>query len=165
MATFDILAALVVFICIIISMMRGVIAEIAALMTWIVSFIAARMFGQDFAEAFLTSIQPHALSVAVGFILVFAAAWLVMYLLRSLLTSMAGSLGLGSVNRLLGGVFGALKGVLIITFVVLVCSFTDLPKTNDWRSSVSAPYFETLASTALPALSDYMTEKLKNPMI
>lgn len=164
MTTFDILAAVVVLLCIVISMMRGVIAEVASLFTWIGSFIAARMFGAQFAEAFLTSIQPHALSVAVGFVLVFVAAWLVLYLLRAVLTGAAGSLGLGSVNRLLGGVFGALKGVLIVTFAVLVCSFTDLPKTEDWRRSVSAPYFETLAAAALPALSGYMTDKLKNPM-
>lgn len=165
MEIFDILAALVVFMCVIISMMRGVIAEVASLVTWIVAFVAARMFGQDFAEAFLSSVQPHVLSVAVGFILVFAAAWLVMYLLRSLLTAIVGTLGLGGVNRLLGGVFGALKGVLIVTFVVVVCSFTDLPNTDGWKNSISAPYFESLASAALPALSEYMTENLKNPMI
>lgn len=165
MAIFDMLAAAVILICIMISMTRGIIAEVASLAAWIVSFVIARMFGEAFAEAFLSNIQPHVLSVAVGFILVFAAAWLAMYLLRSLLTALVGSVGLGGVNRLMGALFGALKGGLIVTFVVLVCSFTDLPKTAGWRNSVSAVYFETLASTALPALSDYMTDKLKNPMI
>lgn len=165
MATFDILAAAVVLACVMISMMRGVIAEVASLLTWIVSFVAARMFGGAFAQAFLSNIQPRVLSVAVGFILVFAAAWLVMHLLRSLLTSAVGAAGLGGLNRLAGGLFGALKGVLIMTLVVLVCTFTDLPKSEDWRRSVSAPYFETLAATALPAISGYMSGKLENPMI
>ncbi|MDO4641034.1 MAG: CvpA family protein [Neisseria sp.] len=165
MSTFDILAATVIALCMMISMMRGIITEMAALFSWIVSFIAARMFGRSFADAFLTSIQPYVFSVAVGFILVFAAAWLVQYLLRSILTAIVGSFGLGGINRLLGGMFGAIKGILVVTFIVLVCSFTDLPKTADWKQSVSAPYFESLAATALPALSDYMTEKLKDPTI
>lgn len=165
MTTFDMLALAVMAICIMVSLMRGVINEIVALAAWVLSFLAARLFAVWFAEAFLTSIQPHALAVAVGFILVFAASWLAQYLLRSLLTSAMEALGLGSVNRLLGGVFGAAKGVLIVTLVVVVCSFTDLPKTRDWRQSVSAPYFEMVASVAVPYLSEQMAEHLKSPAL
>ena len=165
MTIFDMSALAVILICVLVSMMRGAVAEITSLASWVVSFMAARLFAEAFADAFLTSLQPRAVSVAAGFILVFAAAWLVQYLLRSLLSSALAAMGLGSLNRMLGGVFGAVKGILIMTLVVLVCSFTDLPKTQDWRESVSAIYFETLASVAVPYLAGQVTERLDSPLL
>ena len=38
------------------------------------------------------------------------------------------AVGLGSINRLLGGIFGAVKGVILVTLAVMVFSHTDLPK-------------------------------------
>ena len=115
MAIFDIVALGIIVVCILISMMRGVIAEVASLVIWVVAFLVAKMFAAPFAAVALTSVQPPQFAVAVGFILLFVAAWLVQHFLRSLLTSAVSAIGLGGVNRLLGAVFGAAKGVLIIT--------------------------------------------------
>ncbi|WP_373741462.1 CvpA family protein [Neisseria sp.] len=152
MAWFDIFAFGVTVACIVISMTRGVIVEVVALVTWIASFIAARMFAEPVSEIAFKTMQPRMLATALSFVLVFAASLLVLRLLRSLLTSAVSSVGLGGVNRILGGMFGALKGVLIVTVAVLACSFTDLPESDGWRKSVSAPFFETLADAAVPYL-------------
>lgn len=165
MAMFDILALSVIAVCIVISMMRGVITEVTSLLIWVVAFIVAKMFAAPFAEVALTSVQPHAFAVVLGFILIFVAAWLVQHFLRSLLTAAVSAVGLGGINRMLGGVFGALKGILVVTLAVLVCSFTDLPKTQDWRESASAVYFETLASVAVPYLAGQVTERLDSPLL
>ena len=161
MATFDILALGLVGVSIAISMMRGIVHEIASLLTWIVAFIMARLFAQPFADAFLTTVQPPALASVAAFVLVFAAAWLAQYFLRSLLTAGIEAAGLGGVNRMLGGIFGAVRGVLVVTLVVLVCAFTDLPQTADWRNAFSAPFFETLATFAVPYLPDFLAEKVQ----
>lgn len=152
MAWFDIFAFGVTAACIVISMTRGVIVEVVALVTWVASFIAARIFAAPVSEIAFKTMQPRMLATVLSFVLVFAASLLVLRLLRSLLTSAVSSVGLGGVNRMLGGVFGALKGVLIVTVAVLACSFTDLPESDGWRKSVSAPFFETLADAAVPYL-------------
>ena len=141
MAMFDMLALGVVFICIVLSMMRGVIAELLGLLTWIVALLVAKIFAVSFAQFALTSIQPEAFSVVVGFVLLFVAAWLAQYFLRSLLTNAVSAVGLGSINRLFGGLFGAAKGIIIVTIAVLVCAFTDLPKTDGWRWS---PFWQSI---------------------
>lgn len=164
MAIFDIFALSVNAVCIVISMMRGVIIEVTSLLIWVVAFIVAKMFAAPFAELALTSVQPHAFAVVLGFILIFVAAWLVQHFLRSLLTAAVSAVGLGSINRLLGGVFGALKGILVVTLAVLVCSFTDLPKSPDWQQSFSAVYFEALAQLAVPYLPPLVGEQVQYPM-
>ena len=165
MAMFDMLALGVVFICIVLSMMRGVIAELLGLLTWIVALLVAKIFAVSFAQFALTSIQPEAFAVVVGFVLLFVAAWLAQYFFRSLLTSAVSAVGLGSINRLFGGLFGAAKGIIIVTIAVLVCAFTDLPKTDGWRTALSAPYFEALAIVAVPYLPPVMADQIKYPTL
>lgn len=154
----DILAFTVIAACVLMSLMRGVIAEVGSLITWIVAFFIAKWFAVPFSEIAFKSFEPKAFGVALAFIMLFAVAWLVQRFLRSLLTSGVSAIGLGGINRMLGGVFGAVKGVLLVTLVVMVCSYTDLPQTEDWKASRSIPYFETLARDIvmpyLPALGN-----------
>ncbi|MDO5073571.1 MAG: CvpA family protein [Neisseria animaloris] len=165
MAIFDILALGVIAASIIVSMVRGVITEIASLLTWIAAFIIAKMFAVPFADIAFSSVSPHGLAVALSFVLLFFAAWLVQHFLRSLLTSAVSAMGLGSINRMLGGVFGAAKGVLLVTLAVLICSFTDLPQTSDWQQSFSAVYFEALAQLAVPYLPPAVADKIQYPTL
>ena len=98
-----------------------------------------------------------------AFIGVFLLARLLFRLLQALLTSSAGAAGLGGANRLLGGVFGAVKGVLAVTLAVLACAFTDLPKSDEWQNAYSSPFFEGAASVAVPYLPEYLAKKVSYP--
>ena len=144
----DILAFGVIAACIVMSMIRGVIAEAGSLFAWVISFLLAKTF----AEVAFKSIQPRALGVAISFVVIFFLARFLQQFLRTILTNAASSMGLGSVNRVLGGVFGAAKGVLLVTLAVMVCAHTDLPETEDWQSSYSIPYFQLLSEVIMPYL-------------
>ena len=102
--------------------------------------------------------------MVVAFLLLFVAAWLLQHFLRSLLTSAITAVGLGGVNRVLGGVFGAAKGVLLVTLAVLVCAFTDLPKTPEWQQAQTAFVFEQLAELTVPYLPPFVAEQVKYPL-
>ncbi len=163
MTLFDIFTLCVIGLSVALSVMRGVVAEVISLFTWIASIIAAKVLAQPIGETFLTSIQPPALAAVAGFILTFAAVWLLMLLLRTVLTSGVEALGLGGVNRFLGGIFGFLRGCVVMTLVVLVCSFTDMPQSQDWKNSYGAAFFEGAASVAVPYLPDYLAKKVRYP--
>lgn len=83
--------------------------------------------------------------------------------LRSLLTGAIKAIGLGGVNRFLGAVFGLLRGFAVVTLVVLVCAFTDLPKSDEWQNAYSSPFFEGAASVAVPYLPEYLAKKVSYP--
>ena len=163
MTLFDILALGLISISVIVSMLRGVVAEVTSLITWVVAFVVAKIFAPSFAQLALSGIQPPALAVVVAFILLFVAAWVLQHFARSLLTSAVTAVGLGGVNRILGGVFGAIKGVLLVTVAVLVCAFTDLPQTPEWQQAQTAFMFEQLAQLAVPYLPPFMAEQVKYP--
>lgn len=164
MTLFDILALGLIGVSAVVSMMRGVVAEVASLITWVMAFVVAKMFAAPFANLALSGIQPPGLAVVVAFVLLFAAAWLAQYFLRALFTSAVAALGLGGVNRLLGGVFGAIKGVVLVTLAVLVCAFTDLPKSPQWQHAQTAFVFEQLAQQTAPYLPPFVAERVHYPV-
>ena len=70
----DILAFGVIAACIVMSMIRGVIAEAGSLFAWVISFLLAKTFAVPFSEVAFKSIQPRALGVAISFVVIFFLA-------------------------------------------------------------------------------------------
>ena len=124
----------------VLAMMRGLVGEVLSLVSWVMSLIAAKMAAQPLAETVFSFIRPSALGAVAGFIAAFAAALLLLFFLRSLLTGAIKAIGLGGVNRFLGAVFGLLRGFAVVTLAVLVCAFTDLPKSDEWQNAYSSPF-------------------------
>lgn len=145
----DLLVSAVIAACIVISTMRGVITEAGSMAAWVVSFFFAKLFAAPFADIAFASFQPRLFALALSFISLFVIACLIQKILRSLLTGAVSAVGLGFANRILGGVFGALKGILIITLLVMLASKTDLPDTEEWRQSYTLPFFVSLSEAVL----------------
>ena len=92
--------------------------------------------------------------LALSFISLFILAYLIQKILRSLLTQAVSSVGLGFANRILGGVFGAAKGILAVTLLVMLASKTDLPDTDEWRDAYTLPFFVSLSEAVLNHADD-----------
>ena len=145
----DLLVSAVIAACILISAMRGVIAEAGSLAAWVIAFFFAKLFAAPFADLAFASFQPRLFALALSFISLFVIACLIQKMLRSLLTQAVSAVGLGFANRILGGVFGAAKGILIVTLLVMPASKTDLPDTEEWRDAYTLPFFVSLSEAVL----------------
>jgi membrane protein required for colicin V production len=88
----------------------------------------------------------------VAYVLVFVGVLLVFAIARMLISLLLKAVGLGLLDRLLGAVFGALRGILVVLAVVLVAGMTPLPKAAWWRDAMLAPPLETVIIAAKPWL-------------
>jgi membrane protein required for colicin V production len=66
------------------------------------------------------------------------------------LSTIVKKVGLGWLNRLLGGIFGLARGVLIVCIVVFLAGLTDLPKDARWRNAMFSAPIEALVVSMLP---------------
>ena len=132
---------------------RGFIGEVLALACWVLAFWVAWNFGDKLAAQFTVITLPSArllLGYAICFIAVLIAGAIVSFLMRKLV---AGS-GLTGSDRLLGMVFGLLRGLALVTLTVLLLGFTPFPHDPWWRQSQLLPGFQQSAqwlSARLPA--------------
>ena len=90
------------------------------------------------------------------FILVLLVGGLINYLLGRLVEST----GLTGTDRLLGGVFGAARGLVLIVAVLLVSGFTPIPADPWWKESGTIQRMMPLVEWTAGFLPDSVEEHL-----
>ncbi|MBI4984371.1 MAG: CvpA family protein [Rhodocyclales bacterium] len=143
MTVFDFAVFGIVGASVLVGLWRGVASEMLALAAWVAAFFTARHYGHAAGGLFAGQIADPTMSLAAGFVAVFVAVLIVFALARFVVSRLLRAVGLGLLDRLLGGIFGIARGMLIVLAAVLVGGMTSLPKASGWRESVLAPPLET----------------------
>ena len=141
-------------------LVRGGVKEVLSLAAWVLAFLAAKTFADTasvFVPAFITT---PAIRYLAGFLLVFIAVKVVAMLTSLLLSESLKAAGLGAIDRILGFVFGAVRGVFIVTTLALLAGLTAVPQTDLWQQSLLAPLFIKLAVIATPWLPDSLVKHI-----
>ncbi|MAO60635.1 CvpA family protein [Alloalcanivorax profundimaris] len=126
-----------------ISVRRGFTREAFSLLTWVAAFIVARLFSPALTVLLADSIETPSVRLAVAFGGLFAVTLIVGALINHLLGELIRVTGLSGTDRLLGMVFGALRGALVV--VVLVALGHHLfAQDTWWRQSMLVPHFAML---------------------
>jgi len=149
---FDFVAIGIVALSVLIGLMRGAVKEVLSLAAWVLAFVAAKTFAATAAGVMPDFINNPALRYLAGFIMVFIVVMALAMLLSLLLSESLKALGLGAMDRILGVVFGFLRGIVIVTILVLMAGLTQLPKTDVWRQASLSGVFENLAIMVQPWL-------------
>lgn len=145
MTAFDYAVLAIVAFSVLLSVIRGLAREVLALLAWAAGFIVASVFAADVAQLLAPEVPDERVRLLAAFAGVFIAVLLAMSLLALLVSKLVKGAGLGVEDRLLGGVFGLARGVLVVTVLVLAAGLTALPRQPEWRAAVLSGPFEALA--------------------
>jgi len=135
----DYVALIVMLMSIAFGLMRGYVKELIALSSWAVAFLLAR-----YASPMVVPWLAHIISNEMGqwvtaYITLFVLGLILMTLLGYGLSSLVESVGLGGLNRLLGALFGALRGYLILLALAMLAGLTAIPTQSAWKKAYSTP--------------------------
>jgi membrane protein required for colicin V production len=95
-----------------------------------------------------------------GFAGLFIAVLLVGGLINYLLGKLVQSTGLSGTDRLLGGVFGAARGLALVVVLLLVSGFTPIPADPWWKESATIERLMPLVEWSADLLPDNVAEYL-----
>lgn len=130
---------------VLLGVMRGLVREVLALSAWAVAFVVAWLFGGQLAAIMPAEIPSEELRQLAGFAVLFFLVLLAMSLVAMAVSQMVKSAGLSVEDRLLGAVFGLVRGIAAVTILVLLAGATALPSQPFWREAALRPVLERVA--------------------
>ena len=126
-----------------VSLMRGFVKEALSLAAWVAAYFVAKWFYLDLSAQFVGKLEPEMLRHAAAAVALFVGTLFVAGLLNTLVGKLIAAGGLSGTDRMLGMVFGAARGVLIVAALSYFLGyFTRFPEQDWWRQSQMLPQFQ-----------------------
>lgn len=151
----------IVAVSILVGVLRGFVKEAFSLAVWIAAFLVAFQYSGALAMQLETHIELPSARTALAFTGLFLAVLLVGGLLTFLVGKLVEKTGLSGSDRLLGGVFGGLRGLILVLVLMLVAGLTPVPQDPWWQQSRTIQSLMPLAQWSAGYLPDYILEHLE----
>lgn len=160
MTWFDYAVFAIVGLSMLLAVFRGVVREIAALAGWAAALILSGLFAQQLAQWLPAALSPMVRAV-IAYLVIFLGVLLLSGLAGVLLAKLFRAAGLGLTDRVVGALFGLVRGVLIVFVAVMLAGLTSLPREPFWREAALSGPIETAVLAARPALPKDLAQRIR----
>lgn len=126
-------------------LLRGFVREIFSLLAWALAVWLAASYAEAFSPRLETLIEPGPLRKAAAFCIILFVTLVLGGIVGSLIAKLVSRAGLSGTDRLVGLVFGLVRGALLVAVLVLVAGLTPMPQASWWKESKLVPPFQALA--------------------
>ena len=157
----DYIVLAIIAISILVGSIRGFVKEAFSLAVWAAAFLIAFQY----SGALALQLENHIELPSVRTSLAFAGLFISILLVGGLLTFLVGKLvektGLSGTDRLLGGVFGGVRGLALVLAIMLFAGMTPVPQDPWWQESRTIQSLMPLAEWSAQFLPDYILEHME----
>ncbi|MDR2328384.1 MAG: CvpA family protein [Comamonas sp.] len=150
MSALDWVFILILLGSVLIGAMRGLVFEVLSLISWVLAFFAARLWGAQVGLWLPMQEMDEGVRIAAGLVIVFVVAIFALGLVIRIIGKLVQIVGLRPFDRTLGALFGALRGVLLLVLIALVFMLTSMRESQIWNTSVFAPHLVSAVSVLRP---------------
>ena len=131
----------IIIISALVSLVRGFIKEAVSLTVWILGFVIASRFYSELA-VYLTGLENELVRNGAAIAILLMITLVLGALINHLLSEIVHYTGLSGTDKMLGMVFGGLRGILIVAAVLLFLdTLTPASDATWWQQSILIPEF------------------------
>jgi len=159
MTGFDFAVMAILLVSLSLGVWRGLVYEVLSLAGWPIAFMLSKLFAGEIAP--LMPLMQETGRIALAYAAVFIAALVVWAVLVWLFAKLVKAIGLGWLDRVLGALFGALRGVLVILALVWLAGLTSIPEQPFWRSAQTSKAVEETALLTKAWLPDSIAQRIR----
>ena len=140
---------------------RGLIREAFSLASWVAAFIFGIWFGPTLAAEYSDYLGKEQFGQIVAFLIVIVATLAAASMLQWGLGQIITRTGMSSTDRILGFGFGAARGGLLVTIMLMVSQ--SLFANTDWWSDSELKYYFLQFEDEVLMLVDAASDSLEDP--
>ncbi len=138
----DVLILVVLLGSVAIGVLRGFVREAVSLVFWVLAIVAAWRFG-SLVEPHLGGLLANPqIAPWIGRLVVLVLVLLVGWVVGMLLGYFTRSMGLGPLDRVIGLLFGIVRGMVLVGLLVIGAELLHLNREAWWGRSTLVPYAE-----------------------
>jgi membrane protein required for colicin V production len=149
-ADFSILS--IIGISALISLFRGFVREALSVVGLAAAIWVAVTFYNQASDLLVNVISLPTGRRVIAFVALIVVSLLIAGLINHLIGKLVDKAGLTGTDRMLGVVFGVVRGVAIVGFLVLLAGLTQVPQDPWWQQSMLMEHFQKLAQMAIEFL-------------
>lgn len=131
---------------------RGLVFELMSLAGWVVAYFLAHWLSPQIAPHIPVGTAGSALNSSTTFLVTFVAVLIVWALLARLVRMLVRATPLSVVDRLLGMVFGSVRGLMVALLLYTVVGWTPWSKSEVWAQSQMRPWLAMAYGVVSPLL-------------
>ena len=154
----DIIVFVIIGFSVVIGLFRGLVKEAISLATWILGVWVGLSFSSTLANKLPFQLGDETVQVVIAFAILFLVILVAGGIVNYLIGQLVDKTGLSGTDRLMGLVFGFLRGGLIVAIMVLLATLTSMPNEEWWNQSLTLPYFHDAAAWLKEFLPDTLAQ-------
>ena len=161
MSIFDFVIIFIIVICFVYSFSKGMVREIFSLFGYLVGYVLAMDYYEEFATALQSMVSQEIMArvsefaivftvvkILVGLFIIFIVKIIFGLLGQLIRKSVEGTLAISFLDRIVGGVLGGLKGLVIVAIIMFPLGLFTGGYEKVTQGSIIAPYLEKIISLA-----------------
>lgn len=141
----DYIILAIIIVSAIVGLLRGFLREIISLATWGAAIAIGIIFSEDASAHLAPYVSVPSVRIILAFGILFIATLFLGGLINMLVNQIVKATGLSGTDRVVGFVFGIMRGAVLVAILVLAAGLTPLTKDPWWQQSQLLIYFEPLA--------------------
>jgi len=145
---------------VLIGILRGLVFELMSLVGWVVAYFAAHFFAGDVAPHLPIGEPGSRANAVAAFVITFFVVLFAWAVLSRIVRLVLHATPLGVPDRLLGGMFGAVRGVVALIVIVTALSMTPVTQAPEWRASIGVPWVMAAITGLKPVLPTSISKHL-----
>lgn len=159
----DIGILILIFLSALVGFIRGFVKEALSLTTWVAAILLAFAFSEELSTKLPFTISHDLARLGISFLLIFIGVLIVGSLINHIINKGIYAIGMGGLDRVLGGAFGVIRGALVVTLLVLLLSLglTSFTDSVLWKESKLVPRFKESAEWVKSVIPPDIEKKIK----
>jgi membrane protein required for colicin V production len=159
MTEFDFAVMAILLVSVLLGLWRGLIHEILSLLGWPIAFMLSNVYANSIAG--LVPLANGTFRLTLVYVVIFAVVLIAWGMLAMMLGKLLKAMGSGWSDRMLGGLFGILRGALVVLVLVWLAGMTAIPEQQFWRNAQMSKIAEDVALLTKAWLPDNIAHNVR----